>query len=34
MIENQINPSIDFLDVFISDVNSQILTFQTYRKLN
>ena len=32
MIEKQINHSIAFLAVFISDINNQNLTFQTYHK--
>ena len=32
MIEKQINHSIAFLDIFISGINSQNLTLQTYRK--
>ena len=32
-IEKQINHSIAFLDVFISGINNQNLTLQTYRKL-
>ena len=31
-IEKQNNHSIAFLDVFISDINNQNLTLQTYRK--
>ena len=31
-IENQINHSIAFLDVFISGINNQNLTLQTYHK--
>ena len=31
--EKQINHSIAFLDVFISDINNQNLTLQTYHKL-
>ena len=31
-IEKQINHSISFLDVFISGVNNQTLTLQTYHK--
>ena len=31
-IEKQINHSIDFLDVFISGINNQNLTLQTYHK--
>ena len=31
-IEKQINHSIAFLDVFISGINNQNLTLQTYRK--
>ena len=31
-IEKQINHSITFLDVFISGINNQILTLQTYHK--
>ena len=31
-IEKQINHSIAFLDVFISGINNQNLTFQTYHK--
>ena len=31
-IEKQINHSIDFLDVFISGINNQNLTLQTYYK--
>ena len=31
-IEKQINPSTAFLDVFVSGVNSQNLTLQTYHK--
>ena len=31
-IENQINHSIAFLDVFVSDINNQNLTLQTYHK--
>ena len=33
MIGKQINHSIAFLDVFISGINNQNLTLQTYRKL-
>ena len=33
MIEKQIDHSIAFLDVFISDINNQNLTLQTYQKL-
>ena len=33
MIEKQINQSIAFLDVFISGINNQNLTLQTYHKL-
>ena len=32
-IEKQINYSITFLDVFISGINNQNLTLQTYHKL-
>ena len=32
MIEKQINHSIAFLDVFISDINDKNLTLQTYHK--
>ena len=32
-IEKQINHSIAFLDIFISDINNQNLTIQTYHKL-
>ena len=32
-IEKQINHSITFLDVFISDINNQNLTLQVYHKL-
>ena len=32
-IEKQINHSIAFLDVFISGINNQNLTLQTYHKL-
>ena len=32
MVEKQINYSIDFLDLFISGVNNQNLTLQTYQK--
>ena len=32
-IEKKINHSITFLDVFISGINNQNLTFQTYHKL-
>ena len=32
-IEKQINHSIAFLDVFISGINNQNLTFRTYHKL-
>ena len=32
MIEKQINHSIAFLDVFISGINNQNLTLQTYHK--
>ena len=32
MIEKQINHSIAFLDVFISVINNQNRTLQTYRK--
>ena len=32
MIEKQINHSISFLDVFISSINNQNLTLQTYHK--
>ena len=32
MIEIQINHSIAFLDVFISDINNQSLTLETYHK--
>ena len=31
-IEKQINHSIDFLDVFISGINNQNLTLETYHK--
>ena len=31
-IQKQINHSIAFLDVFISGINNQNLTLQTYRK--
>ena len=31
-IEKQINRSITFLDVFISGINNQNLTLQTYHK--
>ena len=31
-IEKQINHSIDFLDAFISGINNQNLTLQTYHK--
>ena len=31
-IEKQINHSIAFLDVFISGIDNQILTLQTYHK--
>ena len=30
--ENQVNHSIAFLDVFVSDINNQNLTLQTYHK--
>ena len=33
-IEKQINHSIAFLDVFISGINNQNLTLQTYHKLS
>ena len=33
MIEKQVNHSITFLDVFISGINNQNLTLQTYHKL-
>ena len=33
MIEKQINHSISFLDVFLSGINNQNLTLQTYHKL-
>ena len=33
-IEKQINHSITFLDIFISGINNQNLTSQTYQKLN
>ena len=33
MTEKQVNHSITFLDVFISGINSQNLTLQTYQKL-
>ena len=32
MIEKQINHSIAFLDVFVSVINNQNLTLQTYHK--
>ena len=32
-IEKQINHSVAFLDVFISGINNQDLTLQTYQKL-
>ena len=32
MLEKQINHSIAFLDVFISGIDNQNLTLQTYRK--
>ena len=32
MLEKQINHSIAFLDVFISGIDNQNLTFQTYHK--
>ena len=33
MMQNLANQSIAFLDVFISDINNQNLTLQTYHEL-